>query len=104
MLSKKFQKRIEDFRCIHCHTLVKGNGYTDHCPKCLYSVHKDIYPGDRLSDCDGIMKPVHIETVGGINYICYICEKCGYKHRVKANSNDNMDAILELNKQNIDNF
>jgi len=98
MSVKKFQKKTEDFRCFNCGELIKGNGYTDHCPKCLYSMHVDINPGDRLSNCHGIMKPIKVETIGGVNYIYYICEKCGYKHRVKASDKDNMNLIIEFNK------
>jgi len=44
---KKFQKRIENFTCEKCGLFVKGTGYTDHCPNCLWSKHMDINPGDR---------------------------------------------------------
>ena len=58
---KRFSRRTEDFTCEHCGTKVKGNGYTNHCPQCLYSKHVDINPGDRLSDCGGLMEPIDIE-------------------------------------------
>ena len=32
-----FTKKIEDFTCDHCGYNVKGKGYTNHCPKCLWS-------------------------------------------------------------------
>ena len=98
MFFRKFQRKKENFKCINCGFEVIGNGYTDHCPNCLYSLHVDNNPGDRQSDCKGIMKPVRVETVSGINYIHYVCEKCGYMHRIKANQGDNMDLIIELNK------
>ena len=60
---KKFQKRVEDFCCENCGTEVTGNGYTNHCPKCLYSKHVDINPGDRLNSCGSMMKPTNIETI-----------------------------------------
>ncbi|MEK7061411.1 MAG: RNHCP domain-containing protein, partial [Patescibacteria group bacterium] len=43
-----FVKKIEDFVCKVCGTKVKGTGYTNHCPNCLYSLHVDEeVPGDR---------------------------------------------------------
>ncbi|MST04461.1 MAG: RNHCP domain-containing protein [Candidatus Pacebacteria bacterium] len=53
-----FIKVKEDFVCENCKTEVKGNGYTNHCPVCLYSKHVDVDPGDRLSKCGGLMKPM----------------------------------------------
>ncbi|MBU3901416.1 RNHCP domain-containing protein, partial [Patescibacteria group bacterium] len=50
MQSKKFQRKIEDFVCGHCGPKIKGTGYTDHCPKCLWSQHVDVNPGDRQAD------------------------------------------------------
>lgn len=38
---KNFTRVIEDFICENCGTEVKGNGYTNHCPKCLWSKHVD---------------------------------------------------------------
>lgn len=31
-----------------------GSGHRNHCPNCLASLHLDIEPGDRESDCGGI--------------------------------------------------
>ena len=44
---KKFERNREDFTCNNCELFVQGDGYTDHCPSCLYSKHVDINPGDR---------------------------------------------------------
>ncbi|MGC8981457.1 MAG: RNHCP domain-containing protein [Minisyncoccia bacterium] len=60
-MQKKFQRRIEDFRCERCGTFVKGTGYIDHCPNCLWSKHVDINPGDRKANCGGMMKPKGVE-------------------------------------------
>ncbi|MBR6751902.1 MAG: RNHCP domain-containing protein, partial [Alphaproteobacteria bacterium] len=46
---KQFVKRVENFTCAHCGAEVFGNGYTNHCPKCLWSRHVDNNPGDRMS-------------------------------------------------------
>jgi len=58
---QKISKRKENFICRHCGAIVEGNGYTDHCPHCLWSQHRDINPGDRKEKCHGLMKPVGVE-------------------------------------------
>ena len=56
-----FQKKIENFTCGDCGAKVKGNGYTNHCPVCLWSKHVDVNPGDRQNICGGMMRPVAVE-------------------------------------------
>ena len=60
---KGFTKTVEDFNCAHCGAVVHGNGYTNHCPHCLYSRHVDNNPGDRLATCGGMMRPISDETI-----------------------------------------
>lgn len=98
---KKFQRKIEDFVCEHCGASVEGNGYTDHCPICLWSKHVDVNPGDRAANCGGAMKPVGVEIKGDGKIIYYQCQKCGLKHRVKAVPEDNFEAILKLTEKGI---
>ncbi|MCL1902358.1 MAG: RNHCP domain-containing protein [Alphaproteobacteria bacterium] len=97
---KKFTRNIEDFTCLNCGRAVAGNGYTNHCPECLYSRHVDINPGDRASSCGGAMRPIGVETTGGTNIIIHKCEKCGHVMRIRANDNDNMIAIIKLSADN----
>ena len=52
---KKFQRKVEDFICEKCGTKNIGNGFTNHCFKCLWSKHVDINPGDVFLMCtDGL--------------------------------------------------
>ena len=60
---KRFSKCVEDFTCEECGSPIEGNGYTNHCPNCLYSKHVDINPGDRKSTCGGIMAPIRVLSV-----------------------------------------
>jgi len=92
---KRFSRTTEDFKCEHCGFKVKGSGYTDHCPQCLYSKHVDINPGDRQAKCLGLMEPINVEIKGDRQVICYKCIKCGHEHRVKADENDNYDEIFK---------
>lgn len=95
---KKFSKKIENFTCAHCGAAVFGTGYTNHCPKCLWSMDVDINPGDRASDCGGMMKPISVETCKDGFIITHKCEKCGkIKHQHSADDDD-MDTIIELSK------
>ena len=52
----------ETFTCRNCGRMVvpegAGSNHRNHCPNCLYSLHVDIEPGDRESDCGGHMKPI----------------------------------------------
>ncbi|MDE1868849.1 MAG: RNHCP domain-containing protein [Candidatus Micrarchaeota archaeon] len=96
MEGARFRKNVEDFLCEHCGADVKGNGFTDHCPKCLWSKHVDIMPGDRLSDCRGMMKPVGAEYDRKGYSILYRCMKCGMEKRMRAAENDDMELILSL--------
>ena len=92
----RFRKRKENFRCEVCGFEVKGTGFTDHCPNCLYSKHVDINPGDRKSHCGGIMKPVRTEHTRNGYIIFYKCGKCGFGHKVHAAENDNEEGLTKL--------
>jgi len=95
-MATTFQRKIEDFVCENCEAEIKGNGYTDHCPKCLWSKHVDINPGDRECDCNGLMEPIDAEKKGEEYIIYYKCLKCNYKHSVKSSADDDFEEILEL--------
>lgn len=97
---KLFRRTVENFDCIHCGAHTVGNGYTDHCSYCLYSLHVDIFPGDRKSDCHGIMVPINIITQGGdIRSIQYRCERCSYTHNSGFVEDDSFEAALEIIKK-----
>jgi hypothetical protein len=99
MPNKNFYRKIEDFKCYNCNFLVNGNGYTDHCPKCLSSKHVDIHPGDRLSTCMGNMLPFQSTYKNGQFTIYYECLKCHIKKKVKAASNDNNELLMTLSSK-----
>lgn len=93
---KNFSRTVEDFTCDVCKTFVKGNGYTNHCPKCLSSKHVDINPGDRASTCHGIMMAVSLEFKGAEKYIVHQCRICGHVRRNKVSNQDDFNALLAL--------
>ncbi|MBT3730220.1 RNHCP domain-containing protein [bacterium] len=95
-MTKKFQRTIEDFVCENCGEEVKGDGYTNHCPVCLWSKHVDINPGDRKADCGGLMEPVSIETEKDEHIITHRCQICGHEKRNKTVQEDNFEKIIEI--------
>jgi hypothetical protein len=95
---KLFQKKVEDFTCEHCGEAVKGDGYTNHCPKCLWSKHVDINPGDRASTCGGMMRPIKVENEKGEYVLTYHCEECNFERRKKVEKDDNFEEVIKLAK------
>ena len=93
---KVFQRRKEDFICEQCGVSVSGDGYTNHCPKCLYSKHVDTSPGDRVAECGGLMVPVQFEQVGAEYRLTHRCVRCGHEKKNKTSVNDDFDALLVL--------
>lgn len=93
-MSEVFKKFKEDFECGQCGEKVVGDGYTNHCPACLWSRHVDIYPGDRGSGCEGLMKPISLELEGGEYVLTHKCEQCGGQKRNKTAKNDDISTFL----------
>lgn len=94
-----FIKKEEDFICEKCGFEVVGNGYTNHCPQCLWSKHVDISPGDRREMCGGLMKPINIEKRGKEYTIIHKCIKCGFERPNKAVKEDNFDMIVQVSAE-----
>lgn len=92
----RFRKNIEDFTCLHCGYMVKGNGYTDHCPRCLWGRHVDNMPGDRASECRGTLKPMYATHDRKGYTIVYRCMKCKAKKQVSAAEDDDPETLLTL--------
>lgn len=82
--------------CENCGLAVQGDGFTNHCPRCLWSKHVDVNPGDRDSSCQGLMEPVGIELEHGEYRILHRCTRCGALKRNKTAPNDDFDAVLAL--------
>ena len=93
-MSTKFQRNKEDFICEKCGYFVVGTGYTNHCPKCLWCKHVDIYPGDRANECRGMMKPISIISEKGDFVLAHECFKCGEKKRNRTSKDDDLSVLL----------
>lgn len=101
-MTKKFTRHKEDFICEKCGATVTGNGYTNHCPNCLWSKHVDVHPGDRAAICKGLMEPHRIEGAGEHQKIIHRCVTCSYEKANTISPEDNFDAILLIAKTNAD--
>ena len=97
-MSSSFKKVKEDFICEHCGIFVIGNGFTNHCPICLWSKHVDINPGDRVEDCGGMMKPIGAIKKGEDYIILHQCQKCGFERNQKLKNADNFNALLDISR------
>jgi hypothetical protein len=93
---RRFTRTVENFKCLNCGLFVRGNGYTNHCPNCLWSRHVDEMPGDRGAECRGAMVPVGVEVRSAGIRIIHECVKCGLRRTTKSVKADSYDAILRL--------
>ncbi len=94
-----FVRRPENFVCENCGQKVSGNGYTNHCPNCLFSKHVDEkIPGDRKSECRGLMEPISVEQKHGEYILIHKCLTCGKIMKNKTAENDNFEKILQLSQ------
>lgn len=93
-----FKKVKEDFNCENCGYNVLGNGYTNHCPNCVFSKHvDDRFPGDRASSCESLMEPISVVIAGGLpEKVMFKCQKCSKKIYNKISQDDNIDIISKL--------
>jgi len=90
------------FICAFCGAEIKlltNGSYRNHCPRCLHSLHVDNLPGDRNSDCRGLMKPVGVRYHSKKDWqIVHRCQKCGAE-KVNCAAPDDVDAIVKMMKQ-----
>lgn len=94
-----FKRTIENFICEHCGRSVAGNGYTNHCPACLWSKHVDVNPGDRASGCGGMMEPVWIEQGRGKRFILHRCLRCRHEKKNRSGEGDSFEALLAVTER-----
>ena len=101
-----FIMRNEDFVCQNCGKSVAKHptgSARNHCSFCLCSLHLDAeFPGDRASDCGGIMRPIGTDyRKNKGDMIVHECEKCGKKILNKvAPDDDFISLVRKLNQRN----
>jgi hypothetical protein len=68
----------------------------------------DVNPGDRASNCGGMLEPVGVEQSGKKGWvIVHRCQKCGNIRRNKAalddpNQPDDFDEIIKISSKKSD--
>jgi len=105
---RNFVRKREDFVCEVCGVKVTGDGYTDHCPKCLWGKHVDQnIPGDRKSKCGGLAEPAGLtfkdegtdkygKKIQGEIMIRHRCQACGKETKNRIAGDDDADKVFLL--------
>lgn len=91
----------EIFVCKFCGRQVIPNGagseHRNHCPNCLTSLHLDIEPGDRASDCGGFMEPVAVWIRKNDEWtIIHRCRQCGKMSSNRIAADDNPMKLMSI--------
>ena len=91
----------EIFTCKVCGRQVipdgAGTDHRNHCPNCLSSLHVDEEPGDRASDCGGIMEPVSVWVrKNGEWAIVHRCRRCGVFSSNRIAADDNPMKLMSI--------
>jgi ribosome biogenesis GTPase / thiamine phosphate phosphatase len=96
------------FACCNCGRPVNpvplNTLHRNHCPHCLWSLHIDLRPGDRMSFCRGKMQPVAIWVKDNGEWaLLHRCTNCGVikPNRIAGDDNEELlnDLAVKLLKQ-----
>jgi hypothetical protein len=98
------------FRCVVCGESVRpltNGSYRNHCPFCLSSLHVDERgPGDRASDCAGVMDAVDVVHSKKGWQIVHQCRWCGAmrSNRIADGTDqpDDVDWLVGLMASKVD--
>lgn len=91
----------DSFTCKVCSRLVTpenaGSTHRNHCPNCLTSLHLDNEPGDRESDCGGIMDAIGVWVrKNGEWAIIHRCRRCGKLSSNRVAADDNPMKLMSI--------
>jgi hypothetical protein len=91
----------ESFVCKNCGltvpTMAPGTEHRNHCPGCLWSLHVDTTPGDRMSGCFGLMEPIAVWVRPNKEWaIVHRCAKCGVLRSNRIAGDDNEVFLMSL--------
>lgn len=105
---KKYQKGYyktnhckDSFTCKICGRVMvaegAGTNHRNHCANCLNSLHVDDEPGDRASDCGGIMEPVAVwARKSGEWAVIHRCKRCGKLSSNRVAADDNPMKLMSI--------
>lgn len=91
----------DSFTCKVCTRLVTpenaGSTHRNHCQNCLTSLHLDNEPGDRESDCGGIMDAIGVWVrKNGEWAIIHRCRRCGKLSSNRVAADDNPMKLMSI--------
>lgn len=97
----RYEACNDSFPCANCGKMIlpegAGTHHRNHCPHCLSSIHVDIEPGDRKSDCKGIMEAISIWVKDkGEWAIVHRCKKCGKINTNRIAADDNPLLLMSM--------
>ena len=97
----KTHPRTDSFTCRNCGRLVvsagAGSSHRNHCPNCLSSLHLDVEPGDRESECGGLMEPVAVWVrKNGEWAIIHRCRIFGAMSSNRVAADDNPMMLMSI--------
>ena len=96
---KTFIYRNESFECKNCGMAVPPSKQScrNHCTKCLYSLHLDVNPGDRLANCGALMLPAEVGFKGGLPaFLRHKCTKSGHSQKNKLSEDDDREELAKI--------
>ena len=91
----------DSFTCKVCGRPVvsagSGSDHRNHCPNCLSSLHVDEEPGDRASDCGGLMDPIGVWVrKNGEWAVIHRCRRCGKLSSNRVAADDNPMKLMSI--------
>ena len=91
----------EIFTCKVCGREVipenSGSSHRNHCPNCLSSMHLDNEPGDRESDCGGVMDAVAVWVrKNGEWAVIHRCRRSGKLSSNRVAADDNPMKLMSI--------
>ena len=91
----------DSFTCKVCGRLVTpegaGTSHRNHCPNCLSSLHVDEEPGDRASECGGVMEPIAVWVrKNGEWAVVHRCRRCGKLSSNRVAADDNPMKLMSI--------
>lgn len=74
-----------------------GTDHRNHCSNCLTSLHIDNEPGDRESDCGGLMEPIGVWVrKNGEWAVIHRCKRCGKLSSNRVAADDNPMKLMSI--------
>ncbi|MCR4990854.1 MAG: RNHCP domain-containing protein [Lachnospiraceae bacterium] len=91
----------ETFICKVCGREVVPEGasseHRNHCPNCLSSLHVDNEPGDRESECGGVMECIAVWVRNNGEWaLIHRCKSCGKLSSNRVAADDNPVKLMSV--------